>query len=111
MASLDDIFVWLAPNPDFVRVAATAACLFALTFTWTRKKTKFITDYSKVATEIGSQCYDADEYDYIIVGGGMLHFPFLPFCISILHRHSRMRPCFSSLRGSKPPCLDDRGWF
>ena len=111
MAPLDDILVWLAANLDFVRLASTAACLVALTFTWTRKETKFITDYSKVASEVGSQRCDVDEYDYIIVGGGMLHFPFLPFDISILHRHSRMRPCFSSFRGSKPSCLDDRGWF
>lgn len=70
---------WLAPNLGAAHLASTAAFLAAFTFFCTRKKTQFITDYSKVATEVGSEGRDVDEYDYIIVGGGMIRIHYSRF--------------------------------
>ncbi|KAL4066946.1 hypothetical protein J3A83DRAFT_4260864 [Scleroderma citrinum] len=65
---MDDLFLWLTTHSTTVCLGA----LGALTFMWGRTSSKiaFITDYSKVASEIGSQESDLNEYDYIIVGGG-----------------------------------------
>jgi len=51
----------------------------------TAKQTKLITDYAKVARKVNDNGLEFDEWDFIIVGGGMKH---LSYCHPrIFHNH------------------------
>ena len=51
--------------------AASVAVLTIILRRLTTKHTKLITDYTKVATKVNDKELEFDEWDFIIVGGGM----------------------------------------
>jgi choline dehydrogenase len=77
-----------------VGVAASVAALTIILRLFTAKKPKLITDYAKVARKVDDSGLEFDEWDFIVVGGGMVIT--YQFQQSELHmvinlsRHSRM---------------------
>jgi choline dehydrogenase len=71
--------------------AATIAALSVILRLFSAKQQKLITDYAKVARKVDGNGFEFDEWDFIIVGGGMKHHSPVEFLvISTLSRHSRM---------------------
>jgi len=103
-----DTFVKLAyagtPTRLSLGAAASAVALTIILRHFTAKQPKLITDYEKVARKVHDNGLEFDEWDFIIVGGGMIY---LFYCQSFLCSEPRLGTagCVLASRLSENPNL------
>jgi choline dehydrogenase len=114
-AKLLGVLKVIQARPAALSLEAAAASVVALTIVLrylTAKQPKLITDYAKVAREVADDGVEFDEWDFIIVGGGMpFHTNSRMSYAPNAPRHGRMCSGITSLRRPKPAGSTHRGWW